>query len=172
MKNILLLPIMAVALSGCVFTGSDYDSHVRGRVEFKQSDDSRIASQAASIADMAAKDSGSAEAAAYKNALAMLSISMLRNQDYGEAPPMTWTQVVRKVVDTIPFVAGMGGAYLIAKEGIRAAGNVTIGEGSTVSGSLNKPTATSVGESTTATVQPYDVRPEVVNPVIVPGGVQ
>ena len=171
----LLILVALVVLTGCSLLGqSDYSSHTLARVEFKQSDDARLAAQSQAIADMAARQSGSQEAAAYKAALGMLAIAMLKNQDYSEAPPVTWSQVGGKVVDAVPFIAGMGGAYLIAKEGIRAAGNVSIGENSTVSGSFNQPVATNLGDGA-ATVQPYDVRPEVVQPVIVeptivPGG--
>ena len=171
MRTIIVMAL-AVMLSGCSLLGqSDYNSHTRARVEFKQSDDARLSAQSQAIADMAAKSSGSQEAAAYKAALGMVAIAMLKNQDYSEAPPMTWTQVGGKVVDAVPFVAGMGGMYLLGKEAIREAGNVSIGADSTVSGSFNKPTATNLGEGA-ATVQPYEVRPEVVQPVIVEPGVQ
>jgi hypothetical protein len=164
----LVMVSLLVVLPGCtsLMGPSDYDSHTKARVEFKKSDDTRMVAQSNAIATLANKGSESKEAEAYKNALAMISVALLKNQDYNEQAPMTWTQVGAKVVDAVPFVAGVGGMYLLGKEGIRAAGNVTIGENSPVSGSFNKHQSTSFGEGQ-ATIQPYEVRPEVVQPVVV-----
>lgn len=169
MRKVFLVSLVML-LSGCGVIGqSDYERHAQARVEFKQSDDSRIKTQTTAIIGLASKPSASAEAEAYKNALATLSISMLKNQEYGERAPMTAIEgAVEVAKQVIPIGVNAISNTAIAREGIRSAGNVDIGQGATVTNSLNKPNATSVGSGAVATVQPYEVRPEVVEQQIVP----
>jgi hypothetical protein len=172
MKKALLIVSLLIPLSGCTLLGgaSDYDSHVRGRVEFKQSDDTRMAAQSQAIADLAAKDSANAEAAAYKNALAMVAIGMLRNQEYGEKAPMSITEGVVEVVKGVaPYGAITYTTVTLGREIARAAGAVSIGDNATISGSFNKPTANSFGDGmATAAPGVEVVKPEIVQPVVIP----
>ena len=169
MRTIIALAIM-VALSGCtaLFGKSDYDSHTKARVEFKMSDDSRLVAQSQSIERMATSPTETAEGAAYQKALGMMAIGMLKNQEYGERAPMTIIEGTVEVAKiAVPITVNAASHTAIAREGLRAAGSVEIGQGATVSGSLNRPSATSIGDGATATMQPYEVHPEVVEPVVV-----
>jgi hypothetical protein len=174
LKMVLVVSLM-IPLSGCSLLGgnSDYDSHVRGRVEFKQSDDTRIAAQAQAIADMATSRTETAEGAAFQKALGMITIALLKNQEYSEKAPMTMTEGVVRVAEVaVPFAAIGYSTVQLGREISRAAGDVSIGAGSTVSGSFNKPSAVSIGEgSALASPGVEVVKPEVVNPVIVEPGV-
>lgn len=170
MKPLALAVSLLIPLTGCtaLFGKSDYDSHTKARVEFKQSDDSRLVAQSQSIERMATSPTHTAEGAAYQKALGMMAIGMLKPQEYGERAPMTIIEGTVEVAKiAAPITVNAASNTAIAREGLKAAGNVEIGENATVSGSLNRPSATSIGDGATANMQPYDVRPEVVQPVVV-----
>ena len=172
MKTILYMLTISLLLplTGCpaLFGKSDYDSHTQARVEFKQSDDSRLVAQSQSIERMATSPTKTDEGAAYQKAFGMMAIGMLKNQEYGERAPMTIIEGTVEVAKiAVPITVNAASNTAIAREGLKAAGNVEIGQGATVTDSLNKPSATSIGSGAVATVQPYEVRPEVVEPVVV-----
>jgi len=158
--------------SGCaLFGNSDYDSHTKARIAFKDSDDSRIAAQAEAIQAIASSKAQTAEGAAFQKALGMFSIALLKNQEYNEAAPMTTNQAMlegAKVV--VPFFAMGYSSVRIATEGLKRAGTVSIGDGATVTSSLNDTQAISLGSgaaTTTGTAVPTVVDPVIVEPMVI-----
>jgi hypothetical protein len=156
--------------SGCGLMGnSDFDSHTKSRIAFKDSDDQRIAAQSESIERIASTPTQTAEGAAYQKAIGMFAISTLKSQEYNEAAPMTATQASVEIVKAAVPVIGMTYSTVsIAKEGLKRAGNVSVESGATVTSSLNDTTSTSLGSgaaTTTGTAVPPE--PIIVEPFIV-----
>ena len=168
MRMIIALALL-LPLSGCtaLFGPGDYTEYSQALQTHSETESARIQAQSGAIASAAIVPTATPTERALLATIAMMQIERLRPEPLGIAKPTTGMDVMVKAVDTVPFLAGMGGMYLLGKEGIRAAGNVEIGENATVSGSLNKPSAVSVGDGNTSTVQPYEVRPEIVEPVVV-----
>jgi hypothetical protein len=158
--------------SGCGLLGnSDYDSHTKARVAFKDSDDQRIAAQAEAIAAIAATPTKTEEGAGFQKAIGMFAISTLQPQEYNEAAPMTATQAGVEIVKVAAPIMTMGYSNVrIATEGLKRAGTVMIGDGATVTSSLNDTQSINLGSgvaTTTGTAVPTVVDPVIVEPVIV-----
>lgn len=168
MRMIIALALL-LPLSGCtaLFGPGDYQQYSQALQTHSETESARIQAQSGAIASAAIVPTATPTERALLATIAMMQIERLQPTPLGIVKPTTGMDVLGKTVDTIPFLAGMGGMYALGREGIRAAGNVEIGENANVSGSLNKPVSTSVGSSNTATVQPYEVRPEVVEPTII-----
>lgn len=172
MKTVILIAA-CLMLSGCGLLGSsNFGKHTDARVQFKQSDDTRISKQAEAIAEIATSPAQTSEGAAYQKAIGMFTIGLIRSQEYNEAPPMTEEQAIVEGVKVVAPFATMGiSNTIIATKAIKAAGDVTIGAGSNVHGSLNNTTATALGSTATATAtgtaEPTVVDPVIVEPVIV-----
>jgi len=157
-------------VSGCGLLGnSDYDSHTKARIAFKDSDDSRIAAQAEAIERIASTQARTAEGAAFQKALGMFSIALLKNQEYAEAAPMTTNQAMLEGAKAVvPFMAIGYSTVRIATEGLKRAGTVMIGDGATVTSSLNDTQSINLGSgvaTTTGTAEPAE--PIIVEPFIV-----
>lgn len=168
MKKIIALALL-LPLSGCtaLFGPGDYQQYSQALQTHSETESARIQAQSGAIASAAIVPTATPTERALLATIAMMQIERLAPTQLGIVKPTTGMDVLGKTVDTIPFIAGVGGMYLLGKEGIRAAGNVEIGSGATVSGSLNRPSAVSVGDGANAAVQPYEVMPEVVQPVVV-----
>jgi len=169
MKKLLLI-IVPLFLSGCGLLGnSDYDSHTKSRIAFKDSDDQRIAAQSEAIAAIASSSTQTAEGAAFQKALGMFSIALLKNQEYAEVAPMTTNQAMLDGAKAVvPFLAIGYSTVRIATEGLKRAGTVMIGDGATVTSSLNDTQSINLGSgvaTTTGTAEPAE--PIIVEPFIV-----
>ena len=163
MRTIIALAIM-VALSGCtaLFGPGDYSEYSLALQAHSDAESRRIVAQSSAIAEAAAVPTSTPTERALLATIAMMQIERLQPIPLGIAKPTTGMDVAAKIVDVVPFVASTTGIVYLGTKAVQAAGNVEIGSGATVTGSLNRPTATSIGDGATATMQPYDVRPEVV----------
>lgn len=168
MRTIIALAIM-VALSGCtaLFGPGDYSEYSLALQSHSDAESRRIVAQSSAIAEAAAVPTSTPTERALLATIAMMQIERLQPLPLGIAKPTTGMDVMGKVVDVVPFVSSTAGLTYLGVKATQAAGNVEIGEGATVSGSLNRPSATSIGDGATTTMQPYAVRPEVVEPVVV-----
>jgi len=162
--------------SGCssILGNSDFESHTKSRIAFKDSDDSRIAAQAEAIERIASTQAQTAEGAAFQKALGMFSIALLKNQEYAEAAPLTTNQAMLEGAKAVvPFFAMGYSNVRIATEGLKRAGTVSIGDGATVTSSLNDTQSINLGSgvaTTTGTAVPTVVEqpaPIIIDPVIV-----
>jgi len=159
--------------SGCGLMGnSDFDSHTKSRIAFKDSDDQRITAQAEAIASIASSSTQTAEGAAFQKALGMFSIALLKNQEYSEAAPMTTNQALLEGTKAVvPFFAMGYSNVRIATEGLKRAGTVSIGDGATVTSSLNDTQSINLGSgvaTTTGTAVPTVVDPVIVETMAAP----
>jgi len=159
--------------SGCSLLGnSDFESHTKSRIAFKDSDDSRIAAQAEAIERIASTQAQTAEGAAFQKALGMFSIALLKNQEYSEAAPMTTNQALLEGTKAVvPFFAMGYSNVRIATEGLKRAGTVSIGDGATVTSSLNDTQSINLGSgvaTTTGTAVPTVVDPVIVETMAAP----
>jgi hypothetical protein len=171
LKMALVVSLM-IPLSGCsaIFGTGDYGQYSEALQTHSDAESTRIQAQADAIAEASRVPSSTPTERALLATIAMMQIERLQPIPLGIVKPTTGMDVLGKVVDVVPFVSSTAGLTYLGIRATQAAGNVEIGQNATVSGSLNRPTATSLGEGTVATVQPYDVRPEVVQqpaPVIV-----
>jgi len=167
MKNIMVLCLL-LAMSGCGLMGKgNYESHTGARIAFKESDTQRIAAQSEAIRSIAAQPAQTSEAAAFKQALAMMSISQIRPDEYKEAPPLTWEGVVLEGVKQAPLGAAIWAVNSVAKAGIAAAGNTTIGDNATVTDSFIRNESHATGSDTVSSITPKTVDPVVVEPFVV-----
>lgn len=171
MKRALCIVSLLIPLSGCsaILGTGDYGQYSSALQTHSNAEGTRIAAQAGAIAEAAKVPTSTPTERALLATIAMMQIERLQPVPLGIAKPTTGMDVLGKVVDVVPFVSSTAGLTYLGVKATQAAGNVEIGQGATVSGSLNRPTATSLGEGTVATVQPYEVRPEVVEPVIIDG---
>lgn len=172
--SLVLVVGLVAALSGCsaLFGEGDYKSYSEALKTHSEKEASRIQSQADAIADASNIATATQTERALLATIAMMQIERLQPVPLGIAKPTTGMDVAMAGVNQIPFVVGMGAMWQLGKAGIQAAGNVSIGQGASVSGSLNKPTAVNIGGGNgTVTASPTveTVRPEIVEPVIVPG---
>jgi len=157
--------------SGCstILGNSDFDAHTKSRIAFKDSDDQRIAAQSEAIAAIASSTTQTAEGAAFQKALGMFSIALLKNQEYAEAAPVTTNQAMLEGAKAVvPFMAIGYSTVRIATEGLKRAGTVMIGDGATVTSSLNDTQSINLGSgvaTTTGTAEPAE--PIIVEPFIV-----
>jgi hypothetical protein len=166
----LVLAVSLLALTGCsaLFGTGDYGQYSEALQSHSDAESRRIVAQSSAIAEAAAVPTSTPTERALLATIAMMQIERLQPTPLGITKPTTGMDVMGKVVDVVPFVSSTAGLTYLGVKATQAAGNVEIGENATVSGSLNRPSATSIGDGATANMQPYEVRPEVVNPVIAP----
>lgn len=159
--------ILALLLTGCsaIFGEGDYGQYSKALQTHSNAEGTRIAAQANAIADSAKVPTSTPTERALLATIAMMQIERLQPIPLGITKPTTGMDVMGKVVDVVPFVSSTAGLVYLGTKAVQSAGNVEIGQGATVTDSLNKHAATSIGA--VATVQPYEVRPEVVEPVVV-----
>jgi len=130
--------------------GSDYDSHTKARVAFKDSDTERITAQSNGLSQLAAirpEDSTKTEQYLFAVIIAE-KISDLVTQEYNEDAPMTTTELVDslggKIVDGTVIVGGISLAVdlfesLVDKVGERVQnGDIHTGDKITVSQENNE----------------------------------
>lgn len=170
MKPLALAVSLLIPLTGCtaLFGTGDYGQYSEALQSHSDAESRRIVAQSSAIAEAAAVPTSTPTERALLATIAMMQIERLQPLPLGIAKPTTGMDVAAKIVDVVPFIASTTGLVYLGTKAVQAAGNVEIGSGANVNDSLNRPTATSIGDGATATMQPYEVRPEVVNPVIVP----
>lgn len=164
-----LAVMLVLPLAGCsaLFGPGDYDQYSEALQAHSDAESRRIVAQSSAIADAAAVQTSTPTERALLATIAMMQIERLQPVPLGIAKPTTGMDVMAKVVDVVPFVSSTAGLVYLGTKAVQSAGNVEIGQGATVTDSLNKPSATSIGSGAVATVQPYEVRPEVVQPEVV-----
>jgi hypothetical protein len=170
--SMLLLALVVFFLSGCAsdggfMSGDDYAKYSGAHVSYAQSESTRIAAQSAAIqASAAGAVTSSPTEATLIAVIAMMQIERLSPVPLTLAKPTTGYDVLGKLVDHVPIVAGMAGMYSLGKVGIENAGKITIGEGATVSDALNRPTISPLGSNNT-TNYTGTAPAQVVDPLVV-----
>ena len=142
MKTFLALIVVCLVptASGCSFVQSDYDQYANTMAAHSTAEQVRISAQSQAIADtvMTARTSTQTESTLLA-VIGMMQIERLQPVPLGMTKPTTWADVGNTAVGHIPFVAATGFMYRLGKIGIENAGQIAIGDGSTVTDSLNRP---------------------------------
>lgn len=167
MIRAILIMFTALLLAGCAGFDSDYDKYADTTENHSTQESARIVGQSNAIASAASSAITSTPTESTLLAvIAMMQIQQLQPVPLGMEKPTTWAEVGNTVAGHIPFVATVGGMYKLGEAGIKAAGNIAIGDGSTVSNSLNKPEVHATGSDNIVNYSGTS-DPTVVDPVIV-----
>jgi len=170
MIRTILSLIAVLMLSGCgvmesVTGKSDYQHYAQALSEHSGNEATRITNQSQAIVDLASesvKKSQTPAEAALQSAFATLALGQLHPVPLQIVKPTTGMDVLNSGVQHIPFVASTFGMLRLGEAGIAAAGNVTVGDNATISDSFVNNENHATGSQATATLQPKEVRPEVV----------
>lgn len=156
----LLAAMLVLPLAGCsaLFGTGDYETYSTALQTHSDAESRRIVAQSLAIAEAAAVQTSTPTERALLATIAMMQIERLQPTPLGMEKPTTGMDVMAKVVDVVPFVSSTAGLVYLGTKAVQSAGNVEIGQGATVSGSLNRPSATSIGDGATANMQPYEVK--------------
>ena len=158
-KKMYFIPVL-LALSVLIFLGgctglqfNDYEKYTEALSDHSTAESERIMEQSQSIADIASgTETDTKMEGVLLSVIAMQQISLLNPIGLDIEKPTTGYDVLRAGVNHIPFVSSTIGMYKLGEAGIKAAGDIAIGEGSTITDSLNDTEVHSTGENTTATV--------------------
>jgi hypothetical protein len=182
--SVLLLVCAALSLAGCAGQGtmitkmtmpdgsiqetsqpgsfmgpSSYDIGYQGMYNAHESSK---AARAAAIMGVKAPDNP--EAKAYAEAAKLMGVAMMSMERFDVKAPTTGFDVLNNAVNQVIPVSGFVALYRLGKSGIENAGNITLGDNATTTGSFNRTNTTtmSTGSSTNSTtVQPYEVKPDI-----------
>jgi len=169
-RTILSLIAVLMTLSGCgimesVTGKSDYQHYAQALSDHSESESARITGQSQAIVDLASesvKKSQTPAEAALQAAFATLALGQLHPVPLQIVKPTTGMDVLNSGVQHIPFVASTYGMVRLGEAGIAKAGSVAFGDDATVSDSFMNNENHATGSQATATLQPKEVRPEVV----------
>ncbi len=148
--------MLALSASGCsaLFGDGDYQSYSQALVDHSESEKGRVTSQAyeiSTIAQNSMKYASTPTEALLVSVIATMQIAQLGSNPLDIKKPTTGMDVASSAVSHIPFLASSLSLWRLGEAAIKAAGDVTIGAGSNVSGSFNDTTATALGSTATAT---------------------
>ncbi|PID76819.1 MAG: hypothetical protein CSB24_04635 [Deltaproteobacteria bacterium] len=154
MIRILALILVGLTVPGCGGRNTffnDYEKYTEAVSEHSRSEARRIAAQSSSIAAAAlTAEAGTEMEQALLSVIAMMQIASLEPARLDLQKPTTGFDVLQQTAGYIPFVSQTLGMYKLGQAGIKAAGNITIGEGVRMDDSLNDIEVHATGEGNAA----------------------
>ena len=136
----LITPLLAVVLlSGCAgIEFNDYEKYTEALGDHSTAESDRIMEQSQSIAEVAENTETETKIeSVLLSVIAMQQIASLKPVKLDIEKPTTGYDVLDTVAGHIPFVTSTVGMYKLGEAGIKAAGDIVVGDNANLNDSLN-----------------------------------
>lgn len=152
MKALITPLFVVVLLSGCAgIEFNDYEKYTEALGDHSTAESDRIMEQSQSIADVAENTKTDTKMeSVLLSVIAMQHISSLEPVKLDIQKPTTGYDVLDTVAGHIPFVTSTVGMYKLGEAGIKAAGNITLGDNANLNDSLNDTEVHATGDGNTS----------------------